>query len=74
MYKLLKFLYDFYNIDVYICLRSLKRIFVDHNICFKKFERNFVVIITSYVHDSILTFNALVFKKHISKKFEKVKI
>lgn len=65
----MKILYDFYKTDAYIYLRSLKETFVDHNICFKKFEGNFVLIITLYVDDSILTFNALVLKR----SFEEVR-
>jgi len=50
--------------------------YVDHNVCFKRVQKNSFVIIIFYVDDMILAFNDLTLLKettdNFSKKFEMV--
>jgi hypothetical protein len=64
------------KINAYFLSQEFEKNYVDHNVYFKRVQKNFFVIIILYVDDMILAFNDLSLlketKDNLSKKFEMV--
>ncbi len=64
-----------HKIDAYFLAKEFERNYVNHNVCFKRVQKNYFVIITLFVDDLILVSNdnSILLKEkndNILKKFE----
>jgi hypothetical protein len=60
-----------YKINAYFAFEKFKNNFIDHNVYFKRVQKNSYVIITLHLDDLILTFNDLILLKEIKDNLSK---